>query len=77
MLDSGTADVVFYDRKVLQYFVNTEFDNLTVLEAVYDEQSCGSALSAGSPHVEQINRSLLREIGEDWWKEAQAEMLGE
>lgn len=66
MLDNGMADAVVYDRPVLQYYVNTEFENLAVLEAVYDEQSYGFALPAGSPHTELINRSLLREISEDW-----------
>lgn len=77
MLSDGSVDAVVYDRPVLQYYANSEFENLSVLDEVYDEQSYGFALPAGSPHVEEINRALLREIDEEWWKEAQEDILGE
>ena len=67
LLDEGEVDAVVYDKPLLLYLVNTDFETLDVLPFTLAPQSYGIAVTTGNPRLEAINQSLLtRNQGEAW-----------
>lgn len=67
LLDEGEVDAVIYDKPLLRYLVNTEYETLDVLPFTLAPQSYGIAVTTGDPRLEAINQSLLtRSQGEGW-----------
>ncbi|KAJ57411.1 glutamine ABC transporter substrate-binding protein [Actibacterium mucosum KCTC 23349] len=60
--ESDTLDAVVFDAPILAYYVNTRGNEGAALAgATFRRESYGFALPAGSPLLESINQSLLRQ----------------
>ena len=76
-LADGRLDALVYDAPILRYTVRDAYaDQVRVLDATFERQDYGIALSKDSRYREEINRSLLREIRAEWWKTRVFETLG-
>lgn len=73
----GQVDAMVYDKPLLQYLIKENYPNkLEVLDLTFDPQNYAFALPSGSPLREDINRSLLKFIGQDSWRELLLDYLG-
>ena len=60
--EGDTLDAVVFDAPVLAYYVNTTgADKAALAGAAFRRESYGFALPAGSPLLESVNQSLLRQ----------------
>ncbi len=76
-LKAGKLDAFVYDRPLLAWYANQEFDNsVDVLDVTFDKQSYAIALPNDSPLRVQINLVLLPLIRSQWWEDMNTKYLG-
>jgi hypothetical protein len=63
---------------MLKYLISKDYEGKArVLEPTLAPQAYGIALPPGSPLRESVNRVLLGNINEPWWRETLFNYLGE
>jgi len=76
-LAAGRVDAVVYDAPILKYLIHLKHsDDLAMLPGTFERQDYAIALSQGSPLRENVNRALLTNLSEPWWREAIHRYLG-
>jgi polar amino acid transport system substrate-binding protein len=76
-LAAGRVDAVVYDAPILQYLIHQKYsDDLAMLPGTFERQDYAIALSQGSTLRENINRALLANLSEPWWRETNHRYLG-
>lgn len=77
LLDKNTIDAVVYDKPLLLYLVNTDYETLDVLPFTLAPQSYGVAVTSENPRLEAINQSLLVHSQGDAWDDLLFSYFGE
>ena len=73
----GEVDAMVYDKPLLQYLIKENYPNkLEVLDLTFDPQNYAFALPSGSPLREDVNRSLLKVISQESWRDLLLDYLG-
>ena len=73
----GYADAFVSDKPLMSWLVRGHYaDSLQVLDAVFDEQNYAIALSVGSPLRVPLERSMLRILATQWWRDMTSGYLG-
>ncbi|MBF0585731.1 transporter substrate-binding domain-containing protein [Prosthecochloris sp. N3] len=68
-LDTRRIDAVVYDEPIMRYLVaGEEYGSLKVLEHSFRREYYAIALPAGSPMLEDVNRTLLQFIDSGEWR---------
>jgi len=78
-LADGKIDAMVHDRPILQFYANSELKGkVTVIKALFNPQSYGIAMPAGTRYREIINQELLKRwTNEEYWKKLTARYLGD
>ncbi len=77
-LKNRELDALVYDRPLLAWQINQGFrDALDLLDPVFDRQTYGIALPAGSTLREPIDQAILGDTRTEWWKRLTFDYLGE
>ena len=67
LLNEGAVDAVVYDKPLLLYWINNDYETLDVLPFTLAPQSYGIAVTTDNAWLELINQSLLTyNQGEAW-----------
>ena len=73
----GSLDAFVYDKALMSWLVQAHYaDSLQVLDAVFDQQNYAIALPINSPLREPIDRTMLRIVGTQWWRDMTSGYLG-
>ncbi len=76
-LAAGRVDAVVHDAPILQYLIHQTYsDDLTMLPGTFERQEYAIALPQGSSLRESVNRALLTNLSEPWWRETNHRYLG-
>ncbi len=76
-LKQDRIDAVVYDKPILQYLANTQFNNdIHILPGEIERQDYAIGLPTNSPDRESFNEQLLKVIESDQWKEIKRAYLG-
>ncbi|ETR74453.1 MAG: Extracellular solute-binding protein family 3 precursor [Candidatus Magnetoglobus multicellularis str. Araruama] len=78
-LADGKIDAMVHDRPILQFYANSELKGkVTVIKALFNPQSYGIAMPAGTRYREIINQELLKRwTNEEYWKKLTGRYLGD
>jgi len=77
-LNIGEIDAMVHDRPILQFYANIDFKGkIIVLNTLFNPQSYGIAMPAGSNLREPLNNALLKRwMNEDYWDKLTGKYLG-
>jgi polar amino acid transport system substrate-binding protein len=77
-LESGTIDAFVYDKPLLAWTVQQQFQNgVQVLDVDFEPQSYGMAMPTGSPYRKAVDVAILEAIRDQGWKQTLFRYLGE